>query len=109
MQVTNISQFRKNLSSYLSSVSDENDVVIVSGNGKTGVFISLENYNSFDETSYLMSNEANKKMMYKAKDEIEKGKIISKSTDQLTKMILDTKSNIDSTKKKSHKTTLKSS
>ena len=87
MLVANVSQFRKNLKSYLDSVADNNDTLIVSGNGKTVVVISLEDYNNMDETEYLLSNTANKKMMYKAKSEIEKGKTISKSVKELKKMI----------------------
>lgn len=89
MQVANISQFRKNLKSYIETVSDNHDTLIVNGNGKTVVVISLDEYNSMDETTYLTSTVSNKEMMYKAKGEIETGKIISKTADELAKMIAD--------------------
>ena len=63
MQVANISQFRKNLKTYIETVSDNHDTLIVNGNGKTVVVISLDEYNSMDETTYLTSNPANKKRL----------------------------------------------
>lgn len=87
MQVANISQFRKNIKSYFDNVCDNHDTLIVNGNGKTVVIHSLEDYNRMDETTYLTGNPENKKKMYKAKDEIENGKTVSKSIDELEKMI----------------------
>lgn len=61
MLVTNVSELRKNLKSYIDSVSDKNETLVVHSNGKTVVMISLKDYNeSYDETAYLMSSEANK-------------------------------------------------
>jgi len=60
MQVANISQFRKNIKSYIENVADNHDPLIINGNGKTVVVISLEDYNSLDETAYLTSTDANK-------------------------------------------------
>lgn len=74
LQVTNISEFRKNLKTYFNNVADKNNTVIVNSNGKSIMLISLDDYNKMDETKYLLSTEANKEMMYKAKAEIEKGK-----------------------------------
>ena len=71
MQKVNISQFKKSIETYIEDVADNNEPLFVSGFGKTVVIISLEDYNSRNETAYLMSTEANKKMMYKSKDEIE--------------------------------------
>jgi len=87
MQVANISQFRKNMKAYIDNVSDNNDTLVVNGNGKTVVVISLKEYNSLVETEYLLSNDANKAMMYKAKDEIEKGKQVAISSADLENMI----------------------
>jgi PHD/YefM family antitoxin component YafN of YafNO toxin-antitoxin module len=35
--------------------------------------MSLDDLNGMDETDYLLSTEANKKMMYEAKEQIESG------------------------------------
>ncbi len=87
MLVANVSEFRKNLKSYIDSVANNNDTLIVNANGKSVVVISLEDYNSIEETEYLLSTPANKKMMYKALEEINNGKMISKTADELSQMI----------------------
>ena len=87
MLVANVSQFRKNLKRYIDSITGNNDTLIVNANGKSVVVISLEDYNSIEETEYLLSNPANKKMMYKALEEIKTGNTIAKSTKELKKMI----------------------
>ncbi|MBO9617389.1 MAG: type II toxin-antitoxin system Phd/YefM family antitoxin [Niabella sp.] len=90
MLVANISEFRKNLKSYIDSVFDNNDTLIVTGSGKTVVMISLDDFNRYDETEYLLSTDANKAMMYKAKREIENGKTTKNhSINDLKKMIND--------------------
>ena len=64
MLVTNVSELRKNLKSYIDTVSDNNDTLIVHSNGKTVVMISLKDYNeSYDETAYLTSTAANKERL----------------------------------------------
>ena len=87
MLVANVSEFRKNLKHYIDSVAANNDTLIVNANGKSVVVISLEDYNSIEETEYLLSTPANKKMMYKALEEINSGKIIGKTSEELTKMM----------------------
>jgi antitoxin YefM len=87
MLVANISQFRKDLKFYIDSVTDNHDTLIVNGNGKTVVVMSLDDYNEMEETDYLMSTPANKAMMYKALEELNTGKIVSKSMKDLEKMI----------------------
>ncbi|ANH84153.1 hypothetical protein A8C56_22645 [Niabella ginsenosidivorans] len=89
MLVANVSQFRKNLKSYIDSVHDNNDILIITGNGKTVVMISLDDFNSYDETEYLTSTEANKAMMYKAKAEIENSETVSMPIKDVKKMIND--------------------
>ncbi|MGJ7031105.1 type II toxin-antitoxin system Phd/YefM family antitoxin [Niabella hirudinis] len=89
MLVANISEFRKNLKSYIDQVSDNNDTLIVTGSGKTVVMISLDDFNSYDETEYLLSNDANKAMMYKAKKEIETGNTTAHTLKDLKNMIND--------------------
>lgn len=87
MLVANISQFRKDLKFYIDSVTDNHDTLIVNGNGKTVVVMSLDDYNEMEETDYLMSTPANKEMMYKALSEINEGKVVAKSMKELENMI----------------------
>lgn len=60
LQVTNISEFRKNLKTYFNNVADKNNTVVVNSNGKSVMIISLDEYNKMDETEYLLSSKANK-------------------------------------------------
>ena len=88
MLVANMSQFRKDLKYYIDSVTDNNDTLIVNGNGKTVVVMSLDNYNSMDETDYLMSTPANKEMMYKSLQQLKEGKVVTKTIAELEKMVV---------------------
>ena len=88
MLVANISQFRKDLKYYIDSVTDNNDTLFVNGNGKTVVVMSLDNYNSMDETDYLMSTPANKEMMYKSLQQLKEGKVVTKTIAELEKMVV---------------------
>ena len=87
MLVANISQFRKDLKFYFDSVTDYRDTLIVNGNGKTVVVMSLDDYNEMKETDYLMSTPANKKMMYESLQQLKEGKVAMKTIDELEKMV----------------------
>jgi len=73
LQVTNVSEFRKNLKKYIDGVAGTHHKVIINSNGKSVVVMSLEEYNEMEETDYLLSNDANKEMMYKAKAQLDAG------------------------------------
>jgi antitoxin YefM len=83
MLVANISQFRKDLKFYIDSVTDNHDTLIVNGNGKTVVVMSLDDYNATIETQYLLSTEANRNMMKKSMEQLKDGKVISKTIEEL--------------------------
>jgi antitoxin YefM len=100
MLVANISQFRKDLKFYIDSVTDNHDTLIVNGNGKTVVIISLDDYNATIETQYLLSTEANRKMMHKSIQELKQGKVVTKTMEELNEMINDKFSTLPSKNKK---------
>jgi antitoxin YefM len=79
MRVANVSDLRKNLKTYINHIADNSDTLIVNGNGKTVVMISLADYNSLDETSYLLSNRANAKSLKESISSLRKKKVIKKS------------------------------
>ncbi|MDR0510228.1 MAG: type II toxin-antitoxin system prevent-host-death family antitoxin [Rikenellaceae bacterium] len=57
MRTANFTDLRKNLKSYLDSVVNDSETVIINRDGDTGVVImSLEEYNSIKETEYIMSS-----------------------------------------------------
>jgi antitoxin YefM len=83
MLVANISQFRKDLKFYIDSVTDNHDTLIVNGNGKTIVVMSLDDYNEMDDTDYITSTAANKTSLDKSIAQLKKGKTISKTFEEL--------------------------
>jgi antitoxin YefM len=75
MEVLNYTEFRKNLTKSLNRVNDDKEVVVVSrSKGKNVVVMSLEEYNSINETLYLTSSKRNQKRLDEAIEEMEKGK-----------------------------------
>jgi antitoxin YefM len=77
MKVVNYTEFRKNLAESLNGVNDDGDIVIVSRpQGKNVVVMSLDEYNSVQETLYLTSTRANRKRLDDALSEMNKGKSV---------------------------------
>ena len=61
MHVINYSEFRKNLARNLDKVSDNAEIVIVSGSkGKNVVAMDLDEYNAIAETLHIVKSEANR-------------------------------------------------
>ena len=78
MEVLNYTEFRKNLTKNLNRVNDDAEIVIVSrSKGKSVVVMSLEEYNSINETLYLANSTANKKRLDEALIEMEQGTFLS--------------------------------
>lgn len=75
MQVVNYSEFRNNLAENLNMVNDNNEIVIVSrSKGKNVVVMSLDEYNSINETLHLISSERNQKRLDESIAEMLSGK-----------------------------------
>lgn len=75
MQVINYTEFRNNLTKSLNAVNDDGETVIVSrSKGKNVVVMSLEEYNSMQETLYLSGTKANRRRLDEAIDEMNDGK-----------------------------------
>ncbi|MFI5193765.1 MAG: type II toxin-antitoxin system Phd/YefM family antitoxin [Chitinophagales bacterium] len=75
MRVVNYTEFRNQLAESLNAVNDDGDIVVVSrSKGKNVVVMSLDEYNSMQETLYLTSTKANRKQLDAAIDEMNKGK-----------------------------------
>jgi antitoxin YefM len=86
MLVANISQFRKDLKFYIDSVTDNHDTLIVNGNGKTVVVMSLDDYNEMDATDYITSTASNKASLDKSIEQLKKGKTITKTFEELEQL-----------------------
>ncbi len=64
MTVVNYSEFRKNLKESLDNACDNNEIIIVSrAHNKNVVVISLDEYNSWQETKYLLSTAKNQQRL----------------------------------------------
>ena len=78
MQVLNYTDFRKNLKSVLDNTIDNQDVTIISrGSERDVVIISLNDYNSWMETMYLLRSEQNRARIIESLEQIEKGEFES--------------------------------
>lgn len=80
MRVVNYTEFRNNLAESLNIVNDDGDIVIVSrSKGKNVVVMSLEEYNSIQETLHLTSTVTNRKRLDKAVKNMNEGKYVRKA------------------------------
>ncbi len=78
MRTANYTDLRANLKSYIDSVIDDSDTVVINrGNGKGVVMISLDEYNSLKETEYIMSSPETMESIRKGEDDIKNGNFIS--------------------------------
>ena len=74
MQSISYSTFRSNLSSVMDSVNDDHKPVLITRqNGKPAIVISVEDFESYQETAYLMQSPNNAKRLNDAIADIEAG------------------------------------
>ncbi len=79
MFIANISEFRKDIKSYLDRVSKNFDTLIINrGKDSAIVVMSLEEYNSLMATSYELSSRANEKRLDAAIEKLSAGKSFAK-------------------------------
>ncbi len=76
MEVINYSILRNNLKEVLDKVSEDQETYIVNRGNSNAVIISLDEYNSWKETLYLLSTEANRKSLEAAIERDKKGEFI---------------------------------
>lgn len=73
METVNYTDFRSNLKHWLDKViNDVSDIIIKRKNGKDLVLISLDEYNSLKETSYLLTGK-NRDILLHSIKELETG------------------------------------
>lgn len=78
METVNYTEFRSNLKHWFDKViNDVSDIVIKRKNGKDLVLISLDEYNSLKETTYLLTGK-NRDVLLKSIKELEAGKGVQK-------------------------------
>ena len=78
MEIVNYTDFRSNLKHWLDKVvNDVSDIIIKRKNGKDLVLISLDEYNSLKETTYLLTGK-NRDILLNSIKELEAGNSIEK-------------------------------
>ena len=75
MDTMSYSALRSNLASMLDKVNDDHKPVLITRQkGKPAVLISLEDFQSYEETSYLMDSLKNAQRLNESIQQIESGK-----------------------------------
>lgn len=87
MEVISYTAARQNLAETMNKVIEDHDTVIITRQ-KAGavVMMSLEDFNSMHETMYLLSSPANAAHLRQALADIEAGKGIPVTLDQLSSL-----------------------
>jgi len=84
MQVVNFTEARNNLKSLFDDVyRNYEDVIVNRKNGENVVIISLDKYNSLNETEYLMRSPANRKHLMESMKQLEEGNVVTKDFSEL--------------------------
>jgi len=84
MQVVNFTEARNNLKSLFDDVYlNYEDVIVNRKNGENVVIISLDKYNSLNETEYLMRSPANRKHLMESMKQLEEGNVVIKDFSEL--------------------------
>lgn len=78
LDAINYSEARKNLASLMNNVCDDSDVVIITRRkAEPVVLMSLREYNSIQETAYLLRSPANAERLLESIAELQQGKTVS--------------------------------
>jgi len=87
MQAITYTQARQNLAQTMAEVCDAHEPVIITRQKAPAVvMVSLEDYNSMKETTYLLSNPANAERLLKSIEDAESGKVTRVSLQDLEKL-----------------------
>ena len=77
METMSYSAFRTHLSSTLDKVNDDHKPILITRqNGKPAVVMSLEDFQAYEETAYLMASPKNAERLSQAIAEVEDGKTV---------------------------------
>lgn len=77
METISYSAFRSHLAHTLDKVNDDHKPVLITRqNGKPAVVMSLEDFQAYEETAYLMASPKNAERLNQAITEVEAGKTL---------------------------------
>lgn len=85
METTTYSNFRARLKQKLDRITSNHDLLVVNrkGDNKDVVVMSLDDYNSLQETLYLLSSKSNAKRLFESIDQLKKKKVVKKKLKDL--------------------------
>ena len=87
MKTLSSTELRANLSSVMDQVNDDHEPVIVHrAKGKPVVMVSLEDWASMDETTYLLASPANRASLMASLADADAGRFIVKTMAELEAM-----------------------
>jgi len=79
MDAISYSNFRTHLAGTLDKVNDNHKPVLITRqNGKPAVVMSLDDFQAYEETAYLMASPKNAERLNQAVAEVEAGNVIKK-------------------------------
>lgn len=79
MLITSISEFRKNIKSYLEKVTNNFETLIINHGNDTGVVVmSLDEYNALNATQFELSSKVNERRLDSAIEKLKSGNSFSK-------------------------------
>ncbi len=79
MDTMSYTAFRNDLASVLDKVNDDHKPVLITRqNGKPAVVISLEDFQAYEETAYLMASPKNAARLNEAINQVAEGKATQK-------------------------------
>ena len=82
MDVVNYTDFRKSLAKYIDKVdTDKGPILITRQNAKPTVLMSLEEFNSYEETLHLLSSPTNAKRLRRSISDAKAGRLIDREID----------------------------
>ena len=81
MRTLNYTTARQNLASAIDKVVDDHTpLVITKGSDKAVIMMSLDDWNAWQETMYLLRSPANAERLLRATDDFDKGKNLMTKT-----------------------------
>ena len=83
MNMVTVNESKRNLASLIKKIfSDAEPTIITTETGQQIVLLSLDEFNSWQETAYLLSNPANAARLRKSIAEAQVGKVTERELDE---------------------------
>lgn len=84
MKAITVSDLRQNMKRHLDAVSESAETIVIPRNNREEdavVIVSIKEYNSWQETDYLLKDEANRKWILESLQQLKDGKTVAFDSD----------------------------